>query len=298
MKNTYIFGFSLLTLVTSASASAHVEMLTPTPRLAGQAGGNQIKEKPCGQDVNMRTTDKVTTFKPGQTIEIKMKEYVPHPGYYAVGFDPEGDDSLPFPLAEELANSSKDNPMSLVNGTTILGVRADTPDCNKEPDQTCTLSITLPNMQCENCTLQLIQFMTDKSIAQAYYYQCADIKLAGDPAPAGGAGGGGAGGASGGGAGGGSSGRGGSGGNLGSGGVAAGAGGALMAGAAGAPTAGAAGAASAGAASAGTGSVPTAPQAEDEAGCGVARHESGAASAFAALGLLLAFGTRRRRVLH
>ena len=72
MKKTYILGFGLVGLLTSASASAHVDMLKPEPRLPGSEGGNAIKKKPCGQDTNARTT-KVTTFKPGEKIEIEMR---------------------------------------------------------------------------------------------------------------------------------------------------------------------------------------------------------------------------------
>src|SRR5687767_5344915 len=45
--------------------------------------------------------------------------------------------------------------------------------------------ITLPNMTCENCTLQLIQLMTDKppytvdATSDDIYFQCADIALRG-----------------------------------------------------------------------------------------------------------------------
>ena len=40
--------------------------------------------------------------------------------------------------------------------------------------------ITLPNMTCENCTLQVIQMMTDKTPygdGNDLYFQCADIAL-------------------------------------------------------------------------------------------------------------------------
>ena len=120
-----------------------------------------------------------------------MKEYVNHPGYYAVGFDADGDDNLPFPLATEVAMSSKDNPQTLVNGTTILAVRSDSPDnCNAQPNKTCTVSVTLPNMKCENCTLQLVQVMTTLVPYNSFYFQCADIRIADgvdpvDPPPGG-----------------------------------------------------------------------------------------------------------------
>ena len=48
---------------------------------------------------------------------------------------------------------------------------------------TYTQTITLPNQACENCTLQLIQMMTDKPpyttdlASDDIYFQCADIAL-------------------------------------------------------------------------------------------------------------------------
>lgn len=295
MKKTYSLGIAVVGLLTSASASAHVEMLMPVPRLPGEEGGSALKEEPCGQETNGRTT-KVTTFKPGQTIEIQMKEYIDHPGYYAVGFDPDGDDDLPFPLDPALAMSSKDNPQSLVNGTTILAVRPDpeSSDCSAQPNKTCTVSVTLPNMTCENCTLQLIQFMTDASmVANAYYYQCADIKLAGDGTPTGGAGG-----TGGGGAGGSAGGAGGS--ASGSGGVSAGSGGTPgTAGSsqAGSPsgTAGATAPGGAGGSVSAGGTGTTSPAAADDGGCSIGKAPSRNAWALATLGLLLALGKRRRR---
>jgi hypothetical protein len=196
-----------------------VDLLSPPPRQPGQAGGTQLKLKPCGQTTNRRTTQ-VTTYAPGQKVEIKLKEYVDHPGYFAVAFDEDGDDSFIFPRPNmDKVNPATDDPKTLfpVDGTRVLALRADKDqNCAKEPAQTCTMSITIPNVNCDNCTLQLTQFMYDKvgnDSDDEYYYQCADIKIEGPLAPAGGAGGGGAGGSSGGGNGGsGGTGRGGGGG--------------------------------------------------------------------------------------
>jgi MYXO-CTERM domain-containing protein len=49
--------------------------------------------------------------------------------------------------------------------------------------------VTLPSIECENCTLQVTQLMTDKAPYSAgptsddIYYQCADIRLANAPSP-------------------------------------------------------------------------------------------------------------------
>jgi hypothetical protein len=282
-------------------------MISPTPRLGGQAGGGQLKTKPCGQTTNKRTTDKVTTFTPGQKVDIKMKEYINHPGYFAVAFDPDGDDSFPFPIAnmDKVVAATDDPKTKFPLSATVLGLRADKDkDCYTEnADHECTLSITIPNMTCQNCTLQLIQFMYDKlgdNNDNEYYYQCADIKIEGTPA-SGGAGGTGAGGA----AGAGGTGTGGASAGTGTGGASAGAGtggagsggqlGCLLC--AGAPS-------TAGTTStAGTATAPTAGTtgttgdgaAEDDGGCGIAKRSSGGASLVAALGLMIALARRRRQ---
>jgi hypothetical protein len=75
---------------------------------------SQLKTKPCGQTANKRTTDKVTTFSPGQKVEIKIKEYINHPGYFAVAFDPDGDDSFVFPRENpDKVVAASDDPKTL-----------------------------------------------------------------------------------------------------------------------------------------------------------------------------------------
>jgi hypothetical protein len=176
-------------------------------------------------------------------------------------------------------------------------------------------SITVPNVNCENCTLQVIQFMTDKlgdNADNEIYYQCADITITGAAAGgAGGAGGGGGGGAGGGGAGGGSAGGGvgGVGGAVGgAAGAAGGPGGAAggnagpggAAGTAGVSTAGTGGTVATGGqvATAGTpGTTPgSSPAAEEESGCAIAHSAGTNPLSWIALGLAgLLFGSRRRK---
>jgi MYXO-CTERM domain-containing protein len=332
MRFNRVASLALGAVLLPGAALAHVDLLSPPPRQPGQAGGNQLKLKPCGQTTNRRTTQ-VTTYAPGQKVEIKLKEYVDHPGYFAVAFDEDGDDSFIFPRPNmDKVNPDTDDPKTLfpVDGTRVLALRADNDkNCADEAAQTCTMSITIPNVNCDNCTLQLTQFMYDKvgnGKDDEYYYQCADIKIEGPLAPAGGAGGGGAGGSSGGGNGGsGGTARGGGGGadavagaggtgglatagtaNAGadSGGAGGTAGGATAGGAPGTsgttasagapsgPSGSAAGSPSTG--SAGAGTTPVAPGPSDEGGCSVHRPSSGAASLLAALGLAYAALRRRR----
>jgi hypothetical protein len=298
------FGFGLFALLVALPASAHLDLLDPPARLKGEDGNTQLKTKPCGQTTNKRT-DKVTTYAPGQKVDIKIKEYVNHPGYFAVAFDPDGDDSFIFPRADaDKVVAASDDPQTLfpVDGTKVLGLRTDKDkDCYTENASTheCTISITIPNMPCQNCTLQVTQFMYDKlgdNKDDEYYYQCADIKIEG--AAMGGSGGsGGSGGAVTAGSGGATTAGTASGGG-GSGGAGASAGGGGSGGApivtmAGSPSAGAP-IGGGGAPSGGSGTTaPTNGASADDSGCGVAHRPGGAASALSALALL--FALRRRR---
>ncbi|MEO8185658.1 MAG: hypothetical protein ABI895_43190 [Deltaproteobacteria bacterium] len=154
-----------------------------------------------------------------------------------------------------------------LGGDTLLSVYRET---NNTPNFVHEIPITLPNETCENCTLQVIQFMFDTG--QTFYFQCADLVIAegGSGADAGSGGTG-------------LAGSGGSGGAAGTAGSAAGAGGTAAAGAAGSPSAGAGG------------GVASSDD-EDDGGCSLPASGSGtgrgALFAVAALGLSL---LRRRR---
>lgn len=305
------FGFGLFALLVALPASAHLDLVDPPARLKGQDGNTQLKTKPCGQTANKRT-DKVTTYAPGQKVDIKIKEYINHPGYFAVAFDPDGDDSFIFPRANpDQVVAASDDPKTLfpVDGAKVLGLRTDKEkDCYSENASTheCTISITIPNMPCQNCTLQVTQFMYDKlgnDDDDEYYYQCADIKIEG--ASTGGSGGsaGSGGAANGGSAGAATAGAATAGtatsGSSSGGGAAAGGGGSagapVVTPMAGSPSAGAP-VASGGSSSGGSGTTtPSNGATADQSGCGVAHHRGGTASALSGLALLFALRRRRAR---
>jgi hypothetical protein len=140
----------------AATASAHIEMTSPRPRSEAQ------KEGPCGATGSTRGTN-VTTYRPGETITVEWDETVDHPGHYRIAFDDDGHDSFRLP------NRPDDNfPQTLADQIVDRG------------GGRYTQQITLPNMTCTNCTLQLIQVMTTSVPYNSFYFQCADLVLAGD----------------------------------------------------------------------------------------------------------------------
>jgi MYXO-CTERM domain-containing protein len=152
-------------LAVPAVAAAHLELTYPVPRTL------ELKRGPCGAVNSVRGTN-VTVLAPGATIEIQWKETINHPGHYRISFDVDGQDFVVPPTAtgstEGMTNVIKD----------LIADRVTTPAANLYSQ-----TITLPNVTCERCTLQVIQLMTDKApyttdaLSDDIYYQCADIAL-------------------------------------------------------------------------------------------------------------------------
>jgi uncharacterized protein (TIGR03382 family) len=140
-------------LLSAGTASAHIALNYPAPRTSAQKAG------PCGAAGSARG-DKVTTFEPGQTIVVEWDETVDHPGHYRIAFDDDGDDAFVNP------NNPNDNfAFTLVE-----------PIADKSGGHY-TQEVTLPNITCDNCTLQLMQVMTTSIPYNSFYWQCADITL-------------------------------------------------------------------------------------------------------------------------
>jgi len=176
---------SLLTIAVivgmfSSPARAHIDLLDPIPRYPIELSNND-KACPCGIGDSNRTcsnaadrsdpdrsTDRVTTLVAGSTIRLQWNEAVGHSGRYRVAFDPDGADLDDF------------------NANILI----DVPDPSGSAGNVCAgsplweLEVTLPQMTCTNCTLQLIQMMDGNTadpvldpVGRSTYYQCADIIL-------------------------------------------------------------------------------------------------------------------------
>lgn len=117
-----------------------------------------LKTGPCG---NVARTTTPTVLTPGQTIDIEWEETIDHPGSFKFSFSPANDQGFDTNLIKEVVDTQNTAPLPHFYKTTL----------------------TLPNISCTACTLQLIQVMTDSNPA-SFYYSCADIQLvAADFAP-------------------------------------------------------------------------------------------------------------------
>jgi hypothetical protein len=154
------------------NAWAHIDLVSPVPREHGRSRepNSNLKQGPCGQEVNGRTED-VTVLEPGATVTVTWGETTNHRSYYRVAFDADGDDAFPtFVGTGRGAEGIDPSGPCPVDGQVILAY-----DMDDRSGGSHTLEVRLPDVECERCTLQVVQFMYDTS--RPYYFQCADLAL-------------------------------------------------------------------------------------------------------------------------
>jgi len=127
-----------------------------------------LKQGPCGGSNGVRSAN-VCEFQPGATIVVAWDETVDHPGHFRISFDDDGEDDFVDPAGFDELDSA--------DSVLIDGI-ADRDTYGSERGY--TQELVLPDVECDNCTLQVIQVMTDKppyGDGNDIYYQCADIVL-------------------------------------------------------------------------------------------------------------------------
>jgi MYXO-CTERM domain-containing protein len=177
-----------------AIAHAHIHMMDPASR-AIDAQGNPQKLQHCGDPTVTRGT-KIKTYKPGETITVTWQETINHPGWYRISFQPNGE-MFRIPPASNgqaivnMVAQASNMPTEDLTGMMDPGGTGSMILKDRIPDGTLTTTVTLPNMECTNCTLQLIQVMinnppyTVAADSNDIYFNCADLVLANDAPDAG-----------------------------------------------------------------------------------------------------------------
>ena len=179
-------------LLVAAPASAHFILLAPDAWVEVNVLGDPQKAAPCGtSDITKGTpTGKVTAMTGGDMLHIKIKETIYHPGYYRVALsvldrselpaDPEATtrESPRGPISVSGKIDSAPKPPVLADGLFEHRVRP-------EPGSFFETDIKLPNINCEKCTVQVLQFMEEHGLNKEgdfSYHHCADLKITANPA--------------------------------------------------------------------------------------------------------------------
>lgn len=182
-------GAGLFALAAPSAAPAHFILQQPASWLVESPLGDPQKAGPCGGTTADpgKPTGAVTALTGGEMLHIQVKETVYHPGFYRVALavldraelpaDPE-DVTRPSPRGPISVSGKVDpNPKApvLLDGLWTHQERS------ADPFQT---DVKIPNINCDHCTLQVIQFMEEHAInndGRFTYHHCADLKITANP---------------------------------------------------------------------------------------------------------------------
>jgi hypothetical protein len=137
--------------------------------LGDPTGGDQ-KTPPC--DEGTAPTGTITTLQAGSQLAVQWKETVAHPGWYRIA------------LAKDRANlPGPDATLNCTDAgferTAVFPVLAD--GINLHDPTSNTFMVTVPNGNCDACTLQVSEFMLNHG-GNCYYWHCANVKIVGSDA--------------------------------------------------------------------------------------------------------------------
>ena len=182
MKFSTLVLVGLCSLSFAAPALAHIKLLEPKPRVPNT---DAIKMSPCGPA--SRDSANVSTFAAGQTIKMRWQETISHSGYFRVLLGQRGDTDLPIPTMAEYTNqrdyyngNKATLPPTVVGpikqGNTWVLTDYWSPHAQGQ-SRAWDIELKLPDVTCDNCTLQLVQgmFENNRPYSNAYYYHCADL---------------------------------------------------------------------------------------------------------------------------
>lgn len=173
------------------TASAHFKLLAPESWLVENERGDPQKAGPCGGSNTDwgKPSYAVTKVTGGQMLHIKVQETIYHPGHYRVALAVNSPNELP--LDPEVTTRDSDrgpwsvsakiqNPPPipvLADGLFVHSARPAQPDMFET-------DVQLPNINCKNCTLQVVQFMAEHGFNNPggySYHHCAKLQITADP---------------------------------------------------------------------------------------------------------------------
>ncbi len=175
-------------LLMPVEASAHFNMFEPANMIVQNERGDPQKKGPCGGTTADAGTQSgiVTPVRGGQMLHIKIKETVYHPGHYRVAFAKTPGELPADPEIETRQTEKGVQSVSAKIAAAKAPIIADGLFVHNQrpaPDFWET-DVRVPNVDCDNCTLQVIQFMAEHGLNQDggfSYHHCAVLKITADP---------------------------------------------------------------------------------------------------------------------
>ncbi|HZJ31289.1 MAG TPA: SCE4755 family polysaccharide monooxygenase-like protein [Vicinamibacterales bacterium] len=181
----------------AAEADAHFVLVSPAPSIVQNRLGDPQKVAPCGgvsanpgrgTPANPGVPSGVVTdIKGGSSFHVLLSETVFHPGHYRVALAKSAANLPPDPKVT--TRDSDRGPWSVsaeIQSPALPPLLADGLFAHTErPTGLVEADITIPNVNCRNCILQVIQFMADHGKnpdGDFSYHHCATVNITADAA--------------------------------------------------------------------------------------------------------------------
>lgn len=198
MRSVLIAAIAVTSL--SAVADAHFVLISPAASLAQNRLGDPQKIGPCGgvsanpgrgSAANPGVpSGAVTNVKGGTDLPLMVQESIFHPGHYRVALARTAAQLPPDP--QVTVTETEKGPRSsaaVIQNPAVPPVILDGIFAHTErPTQNFEAMIPIPNITCQNCVLQVIEFMADHpgiAVDGGHsYHHCAVVNITADPAKA------------------------------------------------------------------------------------------------------------------
>lgn len=176
-------------LAAPAAGSAHFILKAPAASLEQNVLGDPQKLGPCGGTTPNpgKPTGVVTPVIGGAMLEIVVKETIYHPGYYRVALSVLDRAELPG-HPEDVTRDTPRGPYSVsgkIDPNPKPPVLLDGLwEHRTRPTEDFRTEVKIPNINCDHCTLQVLQFMEEHAVntdGRFSYHHCADLKITANP---------------------------------------------------------------------------------------------------------------------
>jgi len=180
---------AVLFIVVPVAMQAHFKLVEPASWLLEDDRGDPQKAGPCGgtnTDYG-KPSYAVTQAAGGSRLHIKVLETIYHPGHYRVALAVNSPSELP--LDPKATTDTTDRGPRSVSAEIMSPVQMPVLADGLFPHQAkvdgpLETDVTLPNISCRRCTLQIIQFMEQHAVnnpGMYTYHHCAALQITADP---------------------------------------------------------------------------------------------------------------------
>jgi len=172
-----LLAFSTLAALLPAPAQAHYMLLQPASAyMQGSPYGDPQKTAPCGPAAGGGTaTGQVTTYRPGDTVTLSVRETIFHPGHYRISIGPDPSKFMTPPVTQVGTDQCGSVPIDTNPSLPVIADGLLKHTAAFAGDQTITFKLPA-GFTCPNCTMQVVQYMSNHA-APCFYYHCANVNI-------------------------------------------------------------------------------------------------------------------------